>query len=239
MGKKRFITEDMAKVLIYFLFTVAVFGCALFMYTTYTYNAAGPAPAGPEPAATAVLQDETVPGASGAPAGEEPNPPAPERDYESRAEANEALAEKARAALSIEEEEQPEPNEELLGSEIERLAAMGFELGQNTEARYINEFFATAYCCEVYPHICGGNGVTASGTVPTQGLTVAADWSVLPAGTWLFIEGVGVRRVEDTGSAIKELRLDVAIDTHANALVWRGAGNHRVWVLQNLALQSV
>ncbi len=97
---------------------------------------------------------------------------------------------------------------------------------------YVGEYYATAYCCERYPHICGGNGVTASGTVPTPGITCAADWNVLPPGTWLYIEGVGLRRVEDSGSAIKGKRLDIAIDTHQNALRWAGQGSHHTWVLQ-------
>lgn len=96
---------------------------------------------------------------------------------------------------------------------------------------YVGDYYLTAYCCEAYPHICGGNGVTASGTVPTPGRTIAADWSLHPAGTWLYIEGVGLRRVEDTGSAIKGQKIDVAIDTHANALAFGGQGYHRVWVL--------
>lgn len=96
---------------------------------------------------------------------------------------------------------------------------------------YVGDYYLTSYCCESYPHICGGNSVTASGTVPTPGRTVAADWGLHPAGTWLYIEGVGLRRVEDAGSAIKGQKIDVAIDTHANALAWGGQGYHRVWVL--------
>ncbi len=113
----------------------------------------------------------------------------------------------------------------------EDLAAAQQALSEGLSLEYIGEYKTTAYCCEVYPHICGGNGVTASGTVPTPGITCAADWNVLPPGTWLYIEDVGVRRVEDSGSAIKGNRLDIAIDTHENALRWSGMGTHRVWVL--------
>lgn len=105
------------------------------------------------------------------------------------------------------------------------------ELLESFGLTHVGEYYATAYCCEEYPHICGGNGVTASGTKPTPGITCAADWSVFPPGTWLYIEGVGMRRVEDSGSAIKGNRLDIAIDTHANALRWGGQGTHHVWVL--------
>lgn len=105
------------------------------------------------------------------------------------------------------------------------------EIENSLSLAYQGEFKITAYCCEEYPHICGGNGVTASGTKPTPGTTIAADWSILPAGTWVYIEGIGLRRVEDTGSAIKGNRIDVAVDTHDNALRFPGQGNHHVWVL--------
>lgn len=47
----------------------------------------------------------------------------------------------------------------------------------------LGEYLCTAYCCEQYPHICGGNGITASGTVPTPGVTAASDWGDIPAGS--------------------------------------------------------
>ncbi len=123
------------------------------------------------------------------------------------------------------------PAEEYLQAEVARLEGMGVGFPSEISPEFVGDFHATAYCCEVYPHICGGNGVTASGTVPTPGLTCATDWGVLPPGTWLFIEDVGIRRVEDSGSAILGARLDIAVDTHVNALAWPGFGSHRVWVL--------
>lgn len=54
------------------------------------------------------------------------------------------------------------------------------------------EFECTAYCGEKYPHICGeGKGITASGAPFTPDQTVAADQSIFPFGTVLYIEGVG------------------------------------------------
>ncbi len=125
-----------------------------------------------------------------------------------------------------------------LEEEKDRLETAQVSIMDAMTLNYQGEFYCTAYCCEAYPHICGGNGVTASGTVPTPGLTVAADWNVFPPGTWLYIEDVGLRRVEDSGSAIKQKRLDIAIDTHDNALRWGGLGNHHVWVLDFDALAA-
>ena len=96
----------------------------------------------------------------------------------------------------------------------------------------LGEYLCTAYCAEEYSHICGGNGVTASGTKPDPGITAAADWDVLPAGSVIYIEGIGIRVIEDTGSAIKGQSLDVLVETHAEAESWVGYGMHQVWLLQ-------
>lgn len=85
-----------------------------------------------------------------------------------------------------------------------------------------------AYCpC---PKCCGqwSGGLTASGTVPEEGRTVAADWDVLPAGTELYIEGVGWRVVEDTGAGIDGQALDIYMDSHADALRF-GVQEMEVW----------
>lgn len=96
----------------------------------------------------------------------------------------------------------------------------------------LGEYFCTAYCAEEYPHICGGNGITASGTTPVPGITAAADWAELPAGSVIYIEGIGIRVIEDAGGAINGRSLDVLVETHDEAERWAGYGVHRVWLLQ-------
>lgn len=96
----------------------------------------------------------------------------------------------------------------------------------------LGEYLCTAYCAEEYPHICGGNGITAGGTKPTPGITAAADWDELPAGSVIYIEGIGIRVIEDTGGAVKGRALDVLVASHAEAESWPGWGSHRVWLLQ-------
>lgn len=94
-------------------------------------------------------------------------------------------------------------------------------------------FMCTAYCTEQYQHICGeGRGITASGKPIQADVTVAADQTLLPYGTVLYIEGVGIRIVQDKGAGVQGYHLDVAVETHENALAWSGYGEHRVWIIR-------
>ena len=94
------------------------------------------------------------------------------------------------------------------------------------------EFTITAYCCENYPHICNdGEAIyTATGTVATAGKTIAVDPSVIPYGTRVEIEGIGVRIAEDCGGAIKGNRIDLLFATHEEALEW-GKQKRKVKIL--------
>ena len=62
-------------------------------------------------------------------------------------------------------------------------------------------------------------GVTASGARARLG-TVAADWSVFPAGTRLSIPGYGEGVVQDVGGSIKGRHIDVWFPTHSMAQKW-------------------
>lgn len=121
----------------------------------------------------------------------------------------------------------------VLASEVDKLSRLDL-LPQGMTATYTGEFTVTSYCCEAYPHICGtGDGITYSGAPVTPGLTVAADLTVLPLGTVVYISGVGVRVVQDTGSGLQGKHLDVAVaGTHEDALAWPlGMTVQRVWIL--------
>jgi 3D (Asp-Asp-Asp) domain-containing protein len=62
-------------------------------------------------------------------------------------------------------------------------------------------------------------GVTASGTKAKIG-TLAADTSLYPFGTLMFVPGYGYGRVEDRGSAIKGDHIDLFFKSHKEALQW-------------------
>ncbi|MEX2459928.1 MAG: ubiquitin-like domain-containing protein [Paenibacillaceae bacterium] len=53
------------------------------------------------------------------------------------------------------------------------------------------------------------SGITYSGTTVKEGRTIAVDKNVIPIGWWVYIEGIGLRRAEDTGSAVKGNKIDV------------------------------
>jgi len=63
----------------------------------------------------------------------------------------------------------------------------------------------------------GDPRITASGKPTTPDVTVAADPS-LPFGTWLYIQDIGWRRVDDRGGAIKGKRIDICVKTQKEAL---------------------
>lgn len=124
-----------------------------------------------------------------------------------------------------------EENVGRLQTEVDNLTA---ELNAQTDLTltYAGSFSCTAYCAEEYAHICGeGHGITSSGAKVQPGVTVAADTSILPYGTVVYIEGVGLRVVQDTGSTVVGNKLDVAVSTHAEALSWSGWGSRRVWIV--------
>lgn len=107
---------------------------------------------------------------------------------------------------------------------------------------YVGDFLVTSYCsCKI---CCGKyaenrpthNGqelvFTATGELAVEGITVAVDPRVIPQGTKIYIEGVGVRIAQDTGGAIKGNRLDVYYDSHQEALhSGLNDKDRKVWIL--------
>ena len=84
-------------------------------------------------------------------------------------------------------------------------------------ATALGSYKLTFYCpCE----ICNGTlgvGQTASGAAPAEGRTIAVDSSIIPLGSRVYIEGYGTFIAEDTGSAIKNNKIDIFVSTHSRA----------------------
>ena len=104
---------------------------------------------------------------------------------------------------------------------------------------------ATAYC--LCKKCCGKSeshpqyGVTASGYRITPGSNekvIAVDTSVIPLGTKVYVEGLngansyGYAIAADTGSAIKNMKIDLYMDSHADALRW-GFKKVNVYLLED------
>ena len=114
------------------------------------------------------------------------------------------------------------------GSEDNPSGSTAGELG-TADLTYLGNWTATAYCaCP----ICTGaysSGYTASGTLATEGRTIACN--SLPFGTQVYIEGYGYYIVEDTGwSPYGDAWLDIFFDTHDSALAF-GLRNVDVYVV--------
>ena len=84
-------------------------------------------------------------------------------------------------------------------------------------ATALGNYKLTFYCpCE---RCNGALGVskTASGATPAEGRTIAVDSSIIPLGSRVYIEGYGTFIAEDTGSAIKNNKIDIFVSTHERA----------------------
>jgi uncharacterized protein YabE (DUF348 family)/3D (Asp-Asp-Asp) domain-containing protein len=57
------------------------------------------------------------------------------------------------------------------------------------------------------------SGITYSGTTVQEGRTIAVDKNVIPIGWWVFIDGIGFRRAEDIGGAIKGNKIDIYFES--------------------------
>ena len=86
----------------------------------------------------------------------------------------------------------------------------------------IDACMITFYCCEPYAHICGtGDGLTALGNEVLAGVSCAVPPGI-PLGSTIMIDwGDGdleYRRADDRGDAVRGDHIDLAVQTHAEAL---------------------
>ncbi|MCZ8517693.1 3D domain-containing protein [Paenibacillus filicis] len=81
-----------------------------------------------------------------------------------------------------------------------------------------------------------GYGITYSGSKAEEGRTIAVDPSVIPIGSKVFIDGIGVRQAEDIGSAIRGSRIDIFMKDLADAREFGVKKNVKVYVLSTDAV---
>lgn len=93
------------------------------------------------------------------------------------------------------------------------------EIVQKTpESTSIGQFRITAYCaCE---KCCfeWADGITATGTVPTEGRTVAVDPSIIPYGTVIIIDGHEYIAEDCSVNYIHGNEIDIFFNSHDAAL---------------------
>lgn len=74
-------------------------------------------------------------------------------------------------------------------------------------------------------------GITYSGLKAKEGRTIAVDPAVIPLGSTVFIEGIGIRKAEDIGSAIRGSRIDVFMNDLSQAQEFGVKKNVKVYLL--------
>lgn len=104
---------------------------------------------------------------------------------------------------------------------------------EESPLKYMGEFRITHYCPCV--ECCGkDDGITATGTVATEGRTIAVDPNVIPYGSRVAIyydDGrLGYYTAEDCGGSVKGLEADVFISDHD--LAWNmGVKSGSVYII--------
>lgn len=82
---------------------------------------------------------------------------------------------------------------------------------------YIGSFKITHYCpCSICNGGWGAHTAWAGELIPGQ--SIAVNPSVIPPLSWVYVDGYGLRRAEDTGSGIGEYHIDMAVPTHSMAM---------------------
>jgi len=76
-----------------------------------------------------------------------------------------------------------------------------------------------------------GYGRTATGVKAKAGHTIAVDPRVIPYGWWVYIDGVGYRRAEDTGGAMRGGKIDVFVGTESEAVQFGRKRNKTVYII--------
>lgn len=136
------------------------------------------------------------------------------------AEELERLAQEEAARLAAEEEAARQAAEAAYAAAQNSAAYQGASttpVTSTASGECIGTFTVTAYCgCS---KCSGGNSRTASGTIPTEGRTIAADTSILPFGTQVVIDGI-VYTVEDCGSGVNGNHIDIFFATHEDAMAY-------------------
>ena len=73
---------------------------------------------------------------------------------------------------------------------------------------------------------------TATRTVPKHNHTVACDFTKIPKNSYIYIEGYGKRKCEDTGKLIRNKRIDIYMAKSTDELLKLGKQKKKVWIVK-------
>jgi 3D (Asp-Asp-Asp) domain-containing protein len=130
--------------------------------------------------------------------------------------------------------EEPEPMTLVVSNTLYDRSPIAEEIKEDFENQKIEEallaratrldnVIVTHYCSELRPHICGtGDGITASGRQVTPYVSVAVDPTVIPMGSDVLVDygdgEIHYYRADDTGAWVNGKHLDLAVESHDEAL---------------------
>lgn len=115
----------------------------------------------------------------------------------------------------------------ILSKTVDELSTIIEEEHSNIQIAYLGKFTLTYYSKEQFP------SATYTGVMPQAGITVAVDPNLIPLGSQLYINGLGVRYAQDTGGKIKGNNIDVFVDTTAEAIKLGRKQQIDVWILKS------
>ena len=94
--------------------------------------------------------------------------------------------------------------------------------------RYGRSIYVDATAYSAYDP--GNGSYTSRGTLLRHGI-IAVDPSVIPLGTRVYIPGYGEAIADDTGGAIVGNRIDIAFDSHEEA-IWFGRQMLEIYIIE-------
>lgn len=102
---------------------------------------------------------------------------------------------------------------------LNKLNDIDVEIAPSEECIKESAVFTITHYCPC-PKCCGkySDGITATGTIATEGRTIAVDKDVIPLGSKVYIEGLGEFIAEDTGSGVKGNHIDMFVNSHTEAI---------------------
>ena len=89
----------------------------------------------------------------------------------------------------------------------------GLAYAYESTGKYLGNFYITHYCpCDICNGGWGDNTAWAGKIIPGQ--TIGVNPNIIAPLSWVYIEGYGLRRAEDTGGGIGTYHIDIAVEDH-------------------------